>query len=161
MTIKDGDIFRWRYNDEKPADTRQYSRYHCKSQIAVAKDGYLIDTYWGGSLLDATYWSYNEAPQQLHLERLGNFADLEKRPDYHAMYYDDADCVDLRHPNSSRDNFYVRKGAQRSRVKMRDTVTERIEGAERAIQREQSKLDRLRDMLSQIDADKPLDTIYL
>lgn len=161
MTIKHGDIFRWRYKDEKLEHLGPWRRYHCKSQIAVAKGGLLIDTYWGGSASDSTHWTYAEAERQLNLTLLGNFADLDKRPEYHAAYYDAADIVDINHPNSSRGNFYVRKGAQRSRDKMRAVLAERIADAERDIASAQSRLDRHRQALSDTEGGKPLGEVHL
>lgn len=161
IEIKDGDIFRWRYKDEKPDDLGAYRRYHCKSQIAVARDGLLIDTYWNGSASDSANWSYDEAEQKLALTHLGNFAELEKKPEYHSEYYDDVDCVDLNHPNSSRDNFYVRKDAQRSRSKMRAVIANRIAETERGIAYAQSKLERDRQLLAALDSGKILDEVCL
>lgn len=166
-SIKDGDIFRWRYKDEKPEQLGAWGRYHCKSRIAIAKkDGRLIDTFWCHSLeraggMDCAQWTYEEAGEHLELTLLGNLAELEKRPEYHANYYDDADYLDLNHSNSSTGNFYVRKGAQRSRDKMRSVVLERMTEADREIARGHSNLERHRAILADIDGGKSLDEVYL
>lgn len=160
MTIKDGDIFRWRYKDEKPEHRREWGRYHCKSQIAVAKSGILRDTYWGDSS-SGTIWSYDEAERLLELTFVANFADLEKRDEYRADYYDDADCVSLNHPNSTRGNFYVRKGAQRSRERMRVVVAERIAATEHEIAYRQGVAERLRELAIQIETATDLGKVYL
>lgn len=165
--IKDGDIFRWHYKDETPEQRRPWGRYHCKSCIAVAKGGMLFDTFWcyspekvGGGMEGARF-TYDEAAASLELEHVGNLADLEKQPEWKGAYYDDADCVNLNHSNSSRDNFYIRKGAARSQKKMRATLIERIEACERAISFEQSKLERLRETLNAVEFGEPLDKVYL
>lgn len=161
-TIKDGDIFRWRYKDEKPEHRREWGRYHCKSQIAVAKNGILIDTYWDGSPpSNSGVWTYEMAERDLALKLIGNFADLEQRPEYHAAYYDDADIVNLNHPNSSRDNFYIRKGAQRSRDKMLAVLDERIADKARTIESAKNSLDRFAGMKADILSGKPLDEVHL
>lgn len=159
--INDGDVFRWAYKDEKADDRRQYSRYHCKSRIAIAENGWLIDTFWGRRGDGSAAWPYAEAETALVLERLGNMAELERRPEYAAAYYDDADCVDLNHSNSSRDNFYIRKGAVRSKEKMRAVVLERMTDTERSIGAAERKLSLLRERLHNIDSGVPLDDIYL
>ena len=80
--IKDGDIFRWKYTDEKPGDNHPWQRYHCKSQIAIAKDGRLMDTYWSGH--SDHWWEYDEALEKLVLTFLGNFSELEPKERYMA-----------------------------------------------------------------------------
>lgn len=97
----------------------------------------------------------------MDLTHLGNLADLEKRPDYHANYYDAADCVNLNHANSSTGNFYVRKGAQRSRERMRVVVAERTAATEREISAAQWKLDRLREVAAEIESTKNLNEVVL
>lgn len=159
--IQDGDVFRWRYKDEKPEQLGAWGRYHCKSQIAIAKDGRLQDTYWGTSYGSHKGWSYADAERDLELRRLGNLSELEKRPEYEAVYFDDADCVDLSHANSSKGNFYVRKGAARSRDKMRATLVERISRFERDISFAQSRLERAREQLASIERGIGLDEVYL
>jgi hypothetical protein len=106
IEIKDGDIFRWRYKDETSEDMGAYRRYHCKSQIA--RDGRLTDTFWGGLSTNIS-WKYSDALERLDLTHIANFADLDSQQEYMAAYYDDADCVNLNHSNSSKGNFYIRK----------------------------------------------------
>lgn len=160
--ITDGDIFRWRYKDEKPEHLRDYGRYHCKSRIAIAKGGLLIDTYWSMlSTSNSAYWPYADAARELELERLGNFANLEKRPEYHKYYYADADVVDLSHANSSKDNLYVRKGAARCRAKMRAVMLENIATTERDLAYAQHKLERQRKTLAEVESAADLDEVYL
>lgn len=167
LEIKDGDIFRWRYADEKPEQLGQWGRYHCRSRIAVAKDGWLIDTFWTYGVEkprrdDSTAsWSCDDAKKKLELTFVGNIGDLEKRDEWQAAYYDDADIVNLNHGNSSRGNFYVRKDAQRCRSKMLATVAERIAECERIISFEQSKLERLRETTARLNSSESLDKIYL
>lgn len=160
FAIKDGDIFRWCYKDEKPEHRGAWGRYHCKSQIAVAKDGVLSDTYWHSSHQGAC-WSYDEAERDLELTFVANFANLEKQPEYMAMYYEAADCVNLNHANSPRDNFYIRKGAKRSKSKMLDTLADQIAKAEQEIEFARSRLDRYQQTLADIYGGKDLNKVYL
>lgn len=159
--IKDGDIFRWRYKNEKPEHRREWGRYHCRSQIAVAKDGWLADTFWGSRSDGTAMWPCDEAREILVLEKLGNLSEVEKRPEYEAMYYDDADIVDINHSNSSRGNFYVRKGADRSRHKMIQIAAEKAAAAERERDSALSKIERYKQALADLAAGKPLEEVYL
>lgn len=125
INLREGDVYRWRYRE--PGDDRAYGRYHCCSCIAIVKDGILRDTYWqvGQSISDGKWFSA-EAASRLELTHLGNMADLEKVSEHQADYYDDADIVDLNHPNSTRGNFYLRKGAKRSQDKMLTIARQRL-----------------------------------
>jgi hypothetical protein len=126
LSIKDGDVFHWSYLREvKHGD---YS-YWCKSQIAIAKDGLLVDTYCDSS----AHWSYEDAPKKLDLTFLGNLADLVNVPEYNREYYADSDIVNLNHANSSRGNFYIRRGAQRSKEKMLETAHYKMEKAQKEL----------------------------
>ena len=122
--MKEGDIFRWSYRD--PGDDRQYGRYHCCSMIAIVQpNGRLRDTYWSSGS-DGRSFGADDLPR-LELTCIGNLADLEKAPEWKADYYDDADIVNLNHANSSRDHFYLRKGAKRSAAKMLETARHKLE----------------------------------
>jgi hypothetical protein len=124
LALLEGDIFRWSYRDSGPND-HGYGVYHCCSRIAVVTNGRLRDTFWSSGGDGRSF-----GPEQLahlNLERLGNFADLIKAPEWQADYYDDADIVNLNHSNSSRDNFYLRVGAVRSTKKMLEAAKHKLE----------------------------------
>lgn len=126
--LREGDIFRWSYRDPN-TDNRSYGSYHCCSRIAVVKNGRLLDTYWSCAS-DGRSFGAEDLPK-LELTRVGNFAELDHAKEYQADYYDDADIVNLNHANSTRDNFYLRKGAKKSQAKM-------LEVARRNLERSQS-----------------------
>lgn len=123
--LKEGDVFRWSYSDPNIQD-RPWGSYHCCSRIAVVRGGMLRDTYWIGG--DNRSFGLDDLPR-LELKRLGNLSELEPHMEYDADYYDDADIVDLNHANSTRGNFYIRKGAVRSSAKMLATARSRLEQA--------------------------------
>lgn len=100
--VRDGDIFRWRYVDEKPHDLGAYRRYHCKSQIAVFENGVLRDTYWHSKLdghLDR---------ESVILEFQGNAFEMEKIPFAETVFYRPQDIVDMRHANDSGAQVYAK-----------------------------------------------------
>jgi hypothetical protein len=147
--MKEGDIYRWNYRE--PGDDRNYGRYHCCSRIAIADArGRLRDTYWSSGS-DGRVFVEADLPK-LDLTYLGNLSDLEKAPEWQADYYDDADIVNLNHSNSSRDNFYLRKGAQRSRAKMLERARYKLEQSESAERSAAWASERLRSAIAKIEA---------
>lgn len=126
ITLRDGDVYRWSYRE--PGDDRTYGRYHCCSRIAVVYRGRLRDTFWQIGTSFDNGRSFDESDlAKLELTFLANMDDLVKANEYEAVYYDDADIVDLNHSNSSRDNFYLRKGAARSQKKMLESAKYKLE----------------------------------
>jgi hypothetical protein len=149
---KEGDVFRWYYLDPK-ADGRNWGSYHCCSCIGIFHNGRLRDTFWqiGMSFSDGRSFGVEDFAK-LKLEYLGNLADFDKAQTHHADYYAPDDCMNLNHSNSSRDNFYVRKGAQRSAARMLEVARyklERSESDERSAARRSADL---RKAIAEIEA---------
>lgn len=140
--LSEGDIYRWSYAE--PGDDRTWGRYHCKSQIAVVSGGRLRDTYWqvGGSFGSDSCSFGSEDFHRLNLTFLGNLNDLEKRNEADAAYYDSDDVVNLNHANSSKNNFYIRKGAKRSAAKMMESANRLLEEAKSDIRCAEHARDR-------------------
>lgn len=149
VTLKEGDIYRWGYRE--PGDDRNYGRYHCCSNIAIVdKHGRLRDTFWScGS--DGRSFGVDDLPE-LELTYLGNMTHLERHPEWQADYYDDADIVNLNHSNSTRDNFYIRKGAKRSPAKMLASAHYKLERAESAKRSAEWDIDRLTKTIASLEA---------
>lgn len=156
--FREDDVFRWRYRD--PKLDSDYLNYWAKSRIAIVTNGVLRDTYWSGTSDNIT-WSLRDVRDQLNLTYLGNLGDYDKRPEWHAMYYDDADCMDLNHANSSKGNFYIRRGAERSAAKMRETIQLRIGKAQRDRDGAIREIHWLNALETEIVAGKPLSEVYL
>jgi hypothetical protein len=147
--MREGDIFRWRYNEPKDED-RSWGSYHCCSGFAVVRNGRLCDTYWSTGN-DGRSFGAEDLPK-LDLTRLGNFAELNKSRESEADYYDDADIINLNHANSSRGNFYLRRGAQRSVAKMLQAARNKLEDAESDMRIAASRAERLREAIARIEA---------
>ncbi len=134
--MKDGDIYFWRYADGANIGP---SPYHCKSCKAVVVGGRLIDTFWSspsdGSVID---------PSRVVLDFKGNKADLRIVRTWELPYYDEADIVDMRHANSSREECYVKSTSLRSRDAMLVHIANMRREQEGAIRSAQYKLDLLR-----------------
>lgn len=146
--LTEGDVYRWSYRD--PAtDNRPWGSYHCCSRIAVVERGRLRDTYWYGN--DGKSFGVDDLPN-LELKRLANLSELVPAKEYEAEYYDDADIVDLNHANSTRDNFYLRKGAKRSPDKMMATAQQRLAEAESDFSTAGRRIDALSEIIRKLDA---------
>lgn len=145
--LREGDIYRWSYRDSSD------NRYHCCSRIAVVKNGMLRDTYWqvGNSFSDGRWFGIGALPA-LDLKFIGNFSELEAAQEYQADYYDDADIVDLNHANSTRGNFYLRKGAIRSQKKMLESARQRLQKSLDEEQMAAWRSERLRASIARIEA---------
>lgn len=151
--IREGDIYRWHYRDPN-ADNRCWGTYHCCSRIGIVKNGRLRDTYWqiGDSFPhDGRSFGMDELPK-LHLVREGNLADLDKASEYQADYYADTDIVNLNHANSTRGNFYLRKGAKRSAEKMLEVARRKLERSELDERSAARRSEELRQAISRIEA---------
>jgi len=118
----------------------------------------LRDTYW--SMGNDEAWSYEAAQAKLRLVYVGNFADLNKSDEGKAEYYDEADCVDLNHPNSTHGNFYLRKGAKRSRTKMLEVAVYKKERAENEMKYRAQDVARLSDVVDRINSGADLDDVW-
>ncbi len=147
--LREGDVYRWCYRE--PGDDRQWGRYHCCSlRGIVRRDGRLWDTYWSSGH-DGRSFGVDDLAK-LDLTYLGNLSDLEKVPEWNADYYDDADIVNLNHANSTRDNFYLRKGAKRSAAKMLETARHRLKKAESDVRTATANVVRFSEVIAKIEA---------
>lgn len=158
--IKDGDVFRWHWNEsefERREESRQAGTlYWCMSQICVAQDED------GGITLYDTYWSDRSKrvyPEKVELQFLGNLNDFEEVHEREGNYYNDDDIMDLRHPNCSRRNFYVRKGAVKDKDKIRSVIRRKVDRAEQEAKSAKYDADRYRAMFDLVDTD--IDSIFL
>lgn len=108
--LVDGQVYRWRWADPvKDADSAPYRSYHCKSQIAVVRNGQLIDTFWSFGATDNSVLR----PEDVVLTLVA-YESWPLLSPYEVRYYDPADYADTRHSNDSRAPIYKRPGAMRS-----------------------------------------------
>lgn len=152
--LTEGDVYRWYYRDPK-TNAGAWGDYHCCSRIAIVNRGRLRDTYWqiGESFSDGRSFSIEDLPK-LELERLANLSELLPAKEYESDYYDDADIVNLNHSNSTRGNFYLRRGARRSREKMLEVARANLN---LSLQQERSAArlsEELRETIAKLEADQ-------
>lgn len=133
--LRNGDIYRWYWREGHGGPLP----YHCKSNLALVKDGHLFDTYWSwGSSADSEV-----DPSRVTLTLLGNVNDMTKVRPYEARYYRRRDVVDMRHSNDSGAPVYVKAGARRDPGTMRELAFDIMRRAESEIRRLQ---ERVKDM---------------
>lgn len=148
--LREGDIYHWRFRDPN-TDTRAYGSYHCCSCIAIVHRGTLKDTFWqiGESFYDGRSFAPEDLPK-LELKHLGNLSELVKAKEYEADYYADSDIVNLNHSNHPTGNFYLRKGAKRSRDKMEAVAQQRFAEAEADFHTARRRMDEIGRVIDQI-----------
>ncbi len=157
-TMKQGDIFSWRWKADHPRREQcngTGTLYWCMSQIAVVDErGELVDTYWHGRD------GHRVGADDVDLEFIANTDDIVAASEEMRNYYADSDIVNLNHANSSRDNFYLRKGAKRCPDKIRASLNYKIECAEIERRSAERTVERCNQMLVLLD-DNNLEEIYL
>lgn len=149
IAIRDGDVYRWYFHSPDPDGDRSYGRYHCCSNIAIGNGGRLYDTFWQSGN-DRRSFGADDLPR-LKLTFLGNLSDYQMASESQADYYDDSDFMDLNHSNSPRNNFYLKKGAERSQTKMLDAARRKLEMAESDERMAAGRAARLREAIANIE----------
>lgn len=114
MQIRQGDVFRWRYTDEvlkrKEHGNNGGTTYWAVSCIVIVDEyGDLVDT-WSSYGRSATFHQ-EDIGKIIEVTYLGNMNDYREAHESERAKYLDADCMDISHANSSRNNFYIRKDA--------------------------------------------------
>lgn len=145
IAMKNGDIYFWRWKDDKRhADCAPFRSYHCYSRKAVVRDGALYDTYWSDHrnplTMDDVIITYQGNPDRMAAISEGD-----------ANYYRSEDLVDMRHGNSSSAKIYVKTGVQRNPAVMREYLEHEIEKAESSIRVAQRHIELLDDAISLLD----------
>lgn len=120
--MKVNDVFRWSYKDTMD----MFEPYHCKSRIMIFNGDILFDTFWGNRTHNNRWFTPEEAEEILQLDYLGNLDEFESCREYDQAMYDDKDFMNLNHSNSSRNNYYLRKGATKSLEKMKKVLKRNI-----------------------------------
>lgn len=153
--MKEGDIYSWRWrDDDRHADCAPYRSYHCKSRLAVVRNGTLFDTYWFG-------YDQNSMlrPDDVILTLLGNASDMSKIRSWDVAYYKPADVVDMRHSNNSSGPIYLKSGATRDRNAMLTTAVARREEAISQRDSAAREIERMDEIVKLIEINA-LDKVY-
>jgi hypothetical protein len=160
MELRDGDIFRWSWNDtvfnERSVQRQAGTLYWACARFAIwhEKRKQLVDI-WDSTTGSGEYvkrFSEKDIESQLDIDFVANINDLEA-VDSSSKFneYDSGDIIDIRHPNAWRGTcLYIKKGAKKSIEKKRRTLKimlerefYRAESAERKIESLNCKLEML------------------
>ena len=149
-TLIDGQIYQWRWADEAlhHDGLRSWGSYHCKSQIAIVRNGRLIDTYWSDMSMDHVL-----DPARVLLTLYADEA-WPQISEYQLPYYAPEDVASMRHPNNSRAPIYLRPGAQRNAERILQEIAYREEKARAEIRSAEHHLTRLAEALALLNAGK-------
>jgi len=147
---QEGDLFRWSFNDKeykkREHKVKAGTLYWCMSRIFRFNGEHFVDTYWQGT--ENRSWTLDAASKELDLTFLANERDLIKtrKPEY----YDSKDIINLNHPNSTRDNVYVKKLAKLSGKAMLMEAERKLEDA--IFERRQAvrDIDRYKEKINEI-----------
>lgn len=156
--LRVGDHFRWQYDNT--VNTVRDS-YWCKSQMCV----------WDGRCFKDLFWSMGTGSESHNVpvavalfSFMGNINDYEECNEYQLKYYDDTDILNRYHSNHSKGwggCFFIKKGAQRSREKIKQGLLYKLEEAEyniRSAMNDKLRTEKELDNLNKPDYD--LDNIY-
>lgn len=153
--FRDGDIYRWSWNDEMLKKLNHGNNggttYWCNSQIGIVKNDMLVDTYWNGG--NNASFAKDVCQEKLVLKFVANINDLVKADPSDRAYYLDNDCIDLNHPNSSRGNFYIRKGAIKNIEKMKRILNRKKLNLESKLKQIAWEIELAEKDISQLTAD--------
>ena len=149
LNLKLGNYYRWSYK-ELPNSSYEQS-YWCKSRIATVKESsaglYLADTFWSISGSD---YVLTAALDNIELEFLGNINDYERISENYVKYYDQSDILNLNHPNNTKGNIYVRKGANKSKSHLLDELDKAVSNKEQELDYVARQLDSLLDTRAEL-----------
>ena len=154
--LKVGDHFRWQYDE-----TREGASYWCKSQMCVWDGRSFKDLFWS---MGTGSESYTLPEDCVLLSFMGNINDYEECNEYQLKYYDDIDILNRCHSNHSKGwggCFFIKKGAQRSREKIKQGLLYKLEESEyniRSAMNDKLRTEKELDNLSNPDYD--FDKIY-
>lgn len=162
MNLKKGDIVRWRYS-EGAKELGKLTPYHCKCCRAIFNGEVLIDLYWVHShqmpdpnpYRKVTFRPEDVGERITITEKLGNFYNYEQCSPFTAHnWYAEEDILDLRHPNnSSDDNVYVRKDAEKKRDVRIQKLQEQIGDWRKEIQSLVRRINLNRDNVKRLKAE--------
>ena len=162
--LKDGDIFRWRWNEKyhKENKLKQLSGtlYWCMSCIFIWREEKQVfeDTYWIYDLFkykyDSRHWDKEEVQENMLLTYIDNLYNL-KKVNYKSVFkdYDKDDCIDLTHPNNTSGQYFIKKSAKKSLKKKQLMIEAHITHYRDRSKYLSSQVDKLEESLKTLNND--------
>lgn len=136
IEIRPNDVFRFRYHEDEKREWGWDGRYHCFDgtlKADVRDDGSITlrDTFWGDST--SRCFTPEEAQQKGALTFVCNLDEVDPIKEHNTVYYDDEDVFTLYIHSGYQNEYYLRRGAERSPEKMRAVLMQQEESAKLAI----------------------------
>lgn len=154
MDIKIGDVFSFRYKDDLEDKYRKnhLDLYHCFDGQLVAKQGketiYLEDTFWSS---DSRKFTIEEAKEKGVLEFKFNISEVEQIEEHYVKYFSDEDVFTFHCQKGCRKRFVKKLNAPRSKEKMIEEITSKINEQQRDIEYKLGEVERLKLKLDQVN----------
>lgn len=151
MEIKLNDVYRFRYNEDELERSSRDLKWCFDGQLIVKEDSdglYLEDTYWRS---DNRCFVLEEALEKGTLEFVCNLDEAEECKEDPYNYYDDEDIFDLSYQHNSQKRIMVRKGAKRSKDKMKEVLEYKISESERQLKSVQYDIDIYKNKLKELE----------
>ena len=167
MKYRKGDIVKWSYTSYKLKSLRDGDNggttYWCCSRIAIFNGERFVDTYWYGS--DNRSFGVDDIGDTHEVKYVANLDELVLQNDYVryddlTRYYNREDIVDLNHPNNSRGNLYLRKGAKKDINIIRKSLEEKRDNIEANIKYAKISLSDIQEKIASLD-DVDINKIYI
>lgn len=163
MTIKENDVYSFKYNEEtvKKANEQNRDLYHCFVGILVTNKTkentlYLRDVYWGNNTHSKSF-TLEEAQKLGELEFMFNFDDVDdmsekgKSLEFLKRNYNKKDYWDLSHQNCMRGRCYLRKGAKKCKETQKRFLLQKRERLEIELQNVKDQIDTNFEQIKKID----------
>lgn len=161
---REGDIVTWWFTKDELKSRNHGNNggttYWCCSQIATFKNGRFWDTYWYGPGSDNKNFSPDVIGVTIKVNFVANFDELDKQASDNQYFtdllykqYDINDIVNLNHPNNSRGNLYLRKGAKKRIDIIEQSYIYRIKELEDKIKSLQYDLEKTKEEFGKLTED--------
>lgn len=150
--MKENDIYKWSWKDEHLPSKNYGDAYWCCARLAKVIDGNLMDLFW--SMGESSH-SRKLDINKIDLVYLGNLDDYQEvRTTDEFKYYNKEDTLDILHANHSGNwgkCFFIKKGAVKSKDKIKQELVKRLEDLEYQAQSIQRDIVRANEKLIELD----------
>ena len=150
--MKENDIYKWSWKDEHLPSKNYGDAYWCCARLAKVIDGNLMDLFWS---MGQSSQSKRLDINKVDLMYLGNLDDYQEvRTTDEFKYYNKEDTLNISHANHSGNwgkCFFIKKGAVKSKDKIKQELVKRLEDLEYQAQSIQRDIARAKEKLAKLE----------
>lgn len=143
--MKENNVFKFKYNAQQLVVRTDL--HHCFDGILVSNGTMLIDTYWAAGLRRFTL---KEAQAQGTIELLCNLEEMQEIKEHEAQYFDDVIVLFIH--AGYRKKWLIKKGQERSKTKMLESIEDKINTKNRELNRVKDALQTLSETKIKIES---------